>query len=155
LVADEFDLYGKRINASGSNETRETIKKQKWTCMAKGKLSNGRVRQTTADFDPPASPTALNMRLLIPYEISVVGSPAGGGFSLIEDPPSFWRTRGAKIPPTADVVRDFPFLWNITFIYSVYTLSGFFVIIALLSYPNPHTIGRRNKIIRLIYQSIP
>jgi len=28
------------------------------------RLLNGRVRQTTADFDPPASPTALNMRPL-------------------------------------------------------------------------------------------
>ncbi|MHB1050621.1 MAG: hypothetical protein ACYC09_11110 [Bacteroidota bacterium] len=101
--------------------------------MAKGKLSNGRVRQKAADFDPPASPTALNMRLLIPNEISVVGSPAEGGFSLIEDPPSFWRTRGAKIPPTVDVVRDFPFLWIITFLYSMYTLSGFFVDMALHS----------------------
>jgi hypothetical protein len=49
-VADEFDLFGKSINSSRSDETREAIKKQKWTCMAKGKLYNGRVRQTAADL---------------------------------------------------------------------------------------------------------
>ena len=59
-------------------------------------------------------------------------------------------TRGAKIPPTADVVRDFPFLWYIPYMCYIhrtmidYTSVRQKTLINVCSSISPEKLNRRN-----------